>query len=70
MEQIPPRLATQCVADNKLDDIQRHIKYNTIEPDNTSPPPSNSFYPGKPPTSIYSDHSSHLNKGKPQFRSH
>lgn len=54
LQKIIPGFPTQNVANAELKDIERNVSYDTIKPDNTSPPPTTSFDLCKVPISIHS----------------
>ena len=64
LKQIIPSPATQSISDGKLENIQREVEYDTIEPNNTSPSPANTVDPRKAPICIYSEECSNLDKVK------
>lgn len=55
-----PCSPTQRITDEKLDDIQREVEDEVVEPDDTGPAPSNALDRSKCPVGIYSDQSSNL----------
>ena len=60
LEKIIPGFACQCISNDELEDIQRNIEDNAVDPDNTGPSPSYTFDSRKAPICIDSNQSSNL----------
>ena len=56
-----PGVATQCITDYELEDVEREIGDNAVYPDNACPSPSNAFDSSKSPATVHSNEGSHLN---------
>lgn len=54
-------MATQCITDQELEDIEREIGDNAVDPDSACPSPSDTVDFGKAPVTIYGNEGSHLN---------
>ena len=57
-----PCLPTQCISNHELENIQRYVGDNGVEPDNTCPSPSHTFDSCKFPVCINSKNCSKLNR--------
>lgn len=62
LDNVVPGLPTQSISSDELKNVQRDVKDNAVEPNNTSPSPSNTLYLSKFPVGIYSEDSSNLNR--------
>jgi hypothetical protein len=55
-----PRFATQSVSDEELEEVEREVEDEVVEPHHTSPAPSNAFDRSEPPVRVYSYQCSYL----------
>lgn len=60
LEHVVPGTARESHADKKLEDVERNVCNNAVDPDNSSPFPSNSIDSSKVPVCIHSNDSCHL----------
>jgi len=60
LQQIIPGLPSQCIANDELEDIERDVGDNAVNPDDSCPSPTNPLDSCKGPGCIYSNDSCHL----------
>lgn len=73
LSNIIPCLATQCITYDELEEIQRYVENDAVEPNHTCPTPSNSFHVCKLPVCIHSYYCRNLyiyNNNKPYIFIH
>lgn len=61
---VKPCLSTQDVTDGKLHNVEWEIEDNAVNPDDTSPSPTDSMYSCKTPVGIYCYESSNLKRSR------
>ena len=60
LKHIIPGPATQYISDKELEEIKRDVEDDTVDPNDTSPSPTNTMYLCKAPIGIHSNHRSNL----------
>lgn len=54
LKEVVPGPATEHEADEELEQVEREVEHDAVQPDNTSPAPADTLDPGKTPVGVHS----------------
>lgn len=60
MDKVVPGLAAESVANNELENVEREVGDEAVDPDHSGPAPSDALDPGEAPGRVHRDRGSHL----------
>ena len=62
LEEVVPCPAAEHKSDEELDQVQREVEHDAVEPDDTSPAPADTLDPGEAPVGVDSEEGRNLHQ--------